>query len=276
MTVRAGVEWRRSGSERAMRVEHIWGTAVGVDIRGRLDTVVTDRVSDAVFAWFHRVDDLFSTWREDSEISRIGSGDLRLDDASPEVHTVLALCDRVSVESGGAFDITFGADPRVERRDGLAPLDPSGLVKGWALDHAAVLLADAGVENFTINAGGDVITRGRPESGREWTVGIQHPWMPSAVAATVAGIDLAVATSGRYERGEHIIDPDTGRPPSGLMAVTVITDSLALADGYATAAVVLGTEGMAWLAGIAGVEGMGITDARTVVTTPGFGRYRRA
>jgi thiamine biosynthesis lipoprotein len=257
-----------------MRVEHIWGTAIGLDIRDRLDPVMTE-VIDAVFAWFHRVDDLFSTWREDSEISRIGSGVLRLDDASPEVHTVLALCDRVSVESGGAFDITFGADPRVERRDGLAPLDPSGLVKGWALDDAAVILHDAGIENFTINAGGDVITSGRPEPGREWTIGIQHPWMPSAVAATVGGTDLAVATSGRYERGEHIIDPDTGRPPSGLMAVTVITDSLALADGYATAAVVLGTEGMTWLTGVTGAEGMGITDARTVVTTPGFGRYRR-
>ena len=276
MTVRAGVERRRSPSERPMRVEHMWGTAIGVDIRDQLDRAVLDPVIDAVFTWFHRVDDLFSTWREDSEISRIGSGVLRLDDASPEVHTVLALCDRVSVASGGAFDITFGADPRVERRDGLGPLDPSGLVKGWALDQAAVLLGDAGVGNFTINAGGDVITRGRPEPGREWRIGIQHPCMPSAVAATVAGTDLAVATSGRYERGEHIIDPDTGRPPSGLMSVTVITDSLALADGYATAAVVLGTDGMAWLAGVAGAEGMGVTDERTVVTTPGFDRYRLA
>ena len=90
----------------------------------------------------------------------------------------------------------------------------------------------------------------------------------------VGGTDLAVATSGRYERGEHIIDPRTGAPPQGLMSATVVGDELAIADGYATAALVLGREGMEWLAGIGGVEAMGITDDRGVVTTAGFARYR--
>ena len=187
---------------------------------------------------------------------------------------MLELCDRVSVESGGAFDITVGADPRVTPREGLGVIDPSGLVKGWALDRAAAMLEADGVVNFTINAGGDVVTRGRPVPALEWRIGIQHPWIRDKVATVVAGTDLAVATSGRYERGEHIIDPRTGQPPSGLMAVTVIGDELALADGYATAAIVLGDEGMAWLAGLGDVEAMAITDSRQVVFTDGFERYR--
>lgn len=252
------------------RVEHIWGTAIVVDVHVPTDPALLD----AVFAWFRRVDDLFSTWRADSEISRLGRRELTLANASPEMRSVLALCDRVMEESRGAFDIRVAADPRVEPRPGLGPIDPSGLVKGWALERAAGLLLDAGVADFTINAGGDVITRGRPAPGRSWRIGVQHPWSRQRVAAVVAARDLAIATSGRYERGEHIIDPWTARPPTGLMAVTVVGPDLALADGYATAAIVMGCEGMAWLATVPGVEALGITDDRDVVLTPGFDRYR--
>lgn len=252
------------------RVEQIWGTAIGIDVRDPIDPTVID----AVFDWFRTVDDLFSTWRDDTEISRLGRGELRLDDTSPEVRTVLALCDRVMEESHGAFDITIGADPRVEPREGFGPIDPSGLVKGWALDRAAEHLADAGASNFSINAGGDVLTRGHPEPGAPWRVGIQHPWDRMSVAAVVGATDLAIATSGRYERGEHLVDPRTGAPPHGLMAATVVGAELALADGYATATVVLGVSGLEWLAGIDGYEGMAITDDRSVIVTAGFDRYR--
>ena len=256
---------------RRTRVEHIWGTAIGVDIRDPAGTALVD----SVFDWFRRVDDLFSTWRPDTEISRLGRRELAEADASPEVRRVLELCDLVSIQSGGAFDVTVGADPRVTPREGLGVIDPSGLVKGWALDQAAAMLEGEGIVNFTINAGGDVVTRGRPLPALEWRVGIQHPWIKDKLAAVVAGTDLAVATSGRYERGEHIVDPRTGRPPAGLMAVTVVGDDLALADGYATAAIVLGADGMQWLAELVGVEGMGITESREVVTTEGFDQYRR-
>lgn len=258
--------------EPVRRVEQVWGTAISIDVRD----AIAPALLDVIVAWFRRVDDLFSTWRADSEISRLGRGELTLDATSPHVRTVLALCDRVKSESSGAFDVTFGADPRVEPRDGLGAIDPSGLVKGWALDHAAGLLRAEGIRNFTINAGGDVITRGRPGPDLLWRVGIQHPWHRLQVAAVVGGTDLAVATSGRYERGEHIIDPNTGLPATGLTSVSVIADDLAMADGYATAAVVLGATGMDWLAGLTGVEAIAITDSRTVVVTEGFQRYRIA
>jgi thiamine biosynthesis lipoprotein len=255
-----------------LRVEEIWGTAIGVDVRDRMQS----RILDEVFAWFRRVDDLFSTWRDDTEISRLARGELRLEDASVEVREVLRLCESVRDESRGAFDVTFGGDPRVEPRPGFAAIDPSGLVKGWALERAAEMIEGAGGRNFTLNAGGDVLTRGRPAPGTSWRVGIQHPWTRAAVAAVVEGTELAVATSGRYERGEHIISPVTGRHPTGLMSVTVVGDDLARADGYATAAVVLGHEGMEWIACVPGVEALGISDDRIVVTTAGFDSYRAA
>ena len=259
------------GSGRTLRVEELWGTVIGVTTARPVDPDLID----PVFTWFHRVDDLFSTWRPDTEISRLARGELRLDDASTEVRAVLALCDEVRAVSEGAFDITVGADPRVAPRAGLGPIDPSGLVKGWALERAADSLAEGGVTDFTVNAGGDVLTRGRPAPGEEWRVGIQHPWERHKVAAVVAGIDIAIATSGRYEQGEHIIDPRTGTAPAGLMAVTVIGADLALADGYATAAIALGEDGMQWLAQLPGVEAMGITDTREVVLTDAFAHYRR-
>ena len=257
-------------AEPERRVELVWGTAITVDVR---DPVGSDLLDD-VFEWFAHIDDVFSTWRDDSELSRLGRGEIRLDGTSADLRTVLALSDRVFDESRGAFDIRFAADPRVEAREGFAPIDTSGLVKGWALDRAAEMLQRAGVQNFTINAGGDVVTRGRPASGDVWRVGVQHPWDREHVAAVIGGTDLAVATSGRYERGEHLIDPRTGRPPLGLMAVTVVAEELALADGYATAAMAMGDTGMEWLASLDGIEALAITDDHTVVTTEGFARYR--
>ena len=252
------------------RVEELWGTAIGVEV---VDEVEPD-VVDALYRWFERVDELFSTWRDDSEISRIGRGELKTLDASPEVGTVLALCDDVCRLSGGAFDITFGARAKVEPRPGLGPVDPSGLVKGWAVERAATMLLDAGARSFCVNAGGDVAVRGRPSSGDSWRIGIQHPWERDKLAAVVRLVDGAVATSGCYERGDHVVDPRTGMPAHGLASVTVVGPDLTMADAYATAAVALGPEGMAWLAEQPGVEAMAITDAQRVVSTPGFNRYR--
>jgi thiamine biosynthesis lipoprotein len=252
------------------RVEELWGTAIGVQV---VDDVEPE-VVDALYRWLERVDELFSTWRDDSEISRIGRGELPSRDASPEVATVLALCDDVCRLSGGAFDITFGARAAIDPRPGLGPLDPSGLVKGWAVERAATMLLDAGARSCCINAGGDVVVRGRPSSDDAWRIGIQHPWARGKLAAVVRLFDGAVATSGCYERGDHVVDPQTGLPAHGLASVTVIGPDLTMADAYATAAVALGTEGMAWLAERPEVEAMAVTDERRVVSTPGFDRYR--
>jgi thiamine biosynthesis lipoprotein len=147
-------------------------------------------------------------------------------------------------------------------------------VKGWALDRAADLLFDHDIRTFSINAGGDIITRGRPRPDRGWRIGIQHPDRRDCVAAVIELEDGAVATSARYERGDHIIDPRTGRPAVGLASVTVIGSDLADADADATAAMVLGHDGPAWLATRPCVEALCITNDGRAVTTAGFARYR--
>ncbi len=254
------------------RVEHVWGTVIGIDLAdaGHEETL------DAVYAWFRRVDDVFSTWRDDSEINRITRGELSIEDASPEVPIVLALCDEMRDASGGAFDATYGARAEVEPRPGLAPFDPSAVVKGWAVESAAQMLLDAGARRFCINAGGDVVVRSGSRSQPAWRVGIRHPWEHDKLAAVVHLADGAVATSGRYERGDHVIDARTGLPPTGLASVTVVGPDLSIADAYATAAFAMGRDGMEWLAHQAGIDAMGITDDRVVVTTAGFDRYRAA
>src|SRR5262245_49073038 len=125
---------------------------------------------------------------------RIGRGELAPADASPEVQEVLALSEQMRLESGGAFDITSGARARVEPRPGLAPLDPSGIVKGWAVQRAGGTLAAAGATRFFINAGGDVETRGT------WRAGIQHPWERTKVAAGLQAVDRRAAPRGGTER----------------------------------------------------------------------------
>jgi thiamine biosynthesis lipoprotein len=94
------------------------------------------------------------------------------------------------------------------------------------------------------------------------------------LAAVLEGGDLAVATSGEYERGRHVVDPHTGRPPEGLLSVTIVGPDLATADAYATAAFAMGAAGPAWTATLAGYEALCITADRRVLTTPGLDRYR--
>ncbi len=113
--------------------------------------------------------------------------------ASPDVRHVLAVCEQLRRDSGGAFDASHAG------RDGR--LDPSGYVKGWAVEEAAWRLDDAGARDYLINAGGDVVARGEASRGHRWRVGIRHPDQPDKVAAVLAVRDGAVATSGTYERG---------------------------------------------------------------------------
>jgi len=235
------------------------------------DPVAEELIED-VLAWFRRVDDLFSTWRADTEISRIGRGELEIARSSIEVREVLEVCERMRRETDDAFDISMvGRDD--ERLPGLAPFDPSGFVKGWAVERAAERFAAAGVSRFCINAGGDVVVRS-PIDAEPWRIGIQHPWERGKVAEVVVVKCGAVATSGCTERGDHVIDPRTGRPARGLISATVVAADLGIADALATAAVAYGSIGARWLAGRAGVAALGITEHGSVVTTPSFEEYR--
>lgn len=243
-------------------VEHVMGTAVGIDVR---DGDVPASSLVGAFAWLRAVDERFSTYRSGSKISRIGRGELAETDASLEVRQVLALCDELAAESGGAFDA------RHQRADG--GLDPSGVVKGWSVDEAALLLDAAGARNFAINAGGDVVVRGEPAPGRGWRVGIRHPLQSDRVAAVLELRRGAVATSAAYERGEHIVDPRANTAPGEreLVSVTVVGPSLTYADAYATTAFAMGLSGLGWVARHAGYGVYAITVDERVLWSPVVG-----
>jgi FAD:protein FMN transferase len=245
-------------SGRLTEVRHIMGMPIGIDLADPDGVDV-----EVAFDWLRRVDATFSTYRDDSVISRLGRGELSLAECGPEVDEVLTRCLALERATGGFFSV------RAAGR-----LDPSGFVKGWAIDGAAERLAAAGARDFCINAGGDIVARGRPAPDRLWRVGVRHPIELDRLAAVLAVADLAVATSGEYERGAHIVDPHTGRPPAGLLSATVVGPDLATADAYATAAFAMGADGPAWTATLPGYDAMCITSEQRVLSTPGFARHR--
>jgi thiamine biosynthesis lipoprotein len=240
------------------RIEHVMGMPVIVDVR---DEHIGNDVIDEVFDWLRLVDARFSTFKLDSEICRIDRGELSPERAHPDVLEILMRCELLRAETGGYFDARAGASRQ---------LDPSGLVKGWSVDRAAALLDAAGATSYAVNAGGDIRLRGGALPENAWRVGIQHPLERDRVAAVVETRDLAVATSGAYERGEHVIDPHTHKPPTGVLSVTVTGPDLATADAYATAAFAMGSRGARWSAGLHDYEAMTILADGRVLFTHGF------
>lgn len=236
------------------------GMPVQIDLR---DAKVDPTALDAAFDWLRIVDRTFSTYDPDSEISRLGRGELTISECRPEVDEVLIRCAQLRDETAGFFSVRAAGT-----------LDPSGLVKGWAVGKAADILTAEGAENFSINAGGDIVLRGRPAPDERWRIGIQHPLQADKVAAVLAGQDVAIATSGEYARGAHVIDPHTGRPPAGLLSATIVGTDLATADAYATATFAMGDKGPAWAAALTGYETLCITSDQAVLTSPGLDRYR--
>ena len=239
------------------------GTAISLDLR---EPAIPAAAVDAAFEHLRDVDARFSTYREDSEISRLGRGELSPEACSRVARDVLERCEALRLTTGGYFDI------RAHRADGRP--DPSGFVKGWAAEAAAAILDAAGAQSYCLNAGGDVIARGEAEPGRPWRIGIRHPEQPGRLATVLEARDVAVATSGGYERGSHIADPHTGRAPDGLLSVTVVGPSLSQADAYATAAYAMGPAGLAWIASLPGHAGCMVTVERRLLWTSGFARYK--
>ena len=249
------------------RVEQIMGTAISLNIR---DTQVPPSTLDDAFKYLRDIDRRFSPYKPDSEVSRLIRGELDEADCSPDLREVLELCEEARITSDGYFDIRAH---RPDRRP-----DPTGLVKGWALEGAGRLLETAGARNYCINGGGDIVVRGEFEPGAAWQVGIRHPFIADKLATVLAVRDAAVATSGAYERGDHVRDPFSGRAPTGILSVTIVGPSLTFADAFATAAFAMGPMGLAWAAGLPDYEGCSVTsdrdgsDAR-LNWTPGFDPY---
>lgn len=254
---------RPADASRQLRAEPVMGTVVTLDIRAPF---VSEGVIERSISILHDIDRRFSLSRSDSELSRLAEGSLSERDLSADVRWVLAACDDLARQTHGAFDA------RHHRPDGV--VDPSALVKGWAVELAVAELERGGARNLFIGLGGDIITRGEPAAGDSWRVGIRHPRLPDQVAAVLALRDGAIATSGLYERGAHLQDPRTNLPAGGLQSFSVVGPDLAWADAYATAAFVMGTDGLGWVDQRPGYGALAITLADEVVWTPVIDRHR--
>jgi len=207
------------------------GTVVSLDLR----CAVSAELVAAAFEILDEADARFSTFRPESELSRLGRGELELEAASPALREVLRLGDAFARASGGAFSVW---------RD--ETLDANGIVKGWAAQRAAELLVAGGATDFCLNAGGDLITRGAPAPGLSWQAGIRDPEDAARLLGVVALGEGAMATSGAYERGGHIVDGRSGGASDRWSSVTVLDADLTVADVLATAVFAMGAEGPGW------------------------------
>ena len=254
-----------AGGPRAW-VEQIMGMPISIHVRGpRVDGAAA--AVEAVFDELREMDATFSTYRDDSEISRLRRGEFGLDACGPAVREVAALCEAARQRTGGSFDANLPAP------DGRTAFDPTGLVKGWAAGHAARHLDALAGHSYCLNAGGDVVIGGRDAGAATWRVGVERPFHPDQLVAILELSQGAVATSGRAQRGLHIVDPVTREPAAELPAGTVTGPSLLWADVLATAAFARGAGAFDLIARQEGYEGIVVDGAGEVSSTPGFARY---
>jgi thiamine biosynthesis lipoprotein len=223
-------------------VEHVMGMPISLALRGRhASSAAGQEAWQAVINQLREIDLIFSTYRNDSIISRLNRGELMIEECPPEVAEVLELGRRAEQVSAGAFSINLPT------ADGGHRLDPSGVVKGWAAQRASQFLTALDETDFCLSAGGDIVCHTALPNGSAWRIGIEDPHDPTRLIAMVPVRSVAVATSGAAHRGDHLIDPRTGQPPSGVASVTVIAESLTCADIDATAAYVHGRDAARWL-----------------------------
>jgi FAD:protein FMN transferase len=221
-----------------------------------------EAILDSVFQHFKRVDEVYSPFKPNSQISRLNSASVELSAVSSEIKEVLLACETAKQSTNGFFDVW---------RDGR--LDPSGYVKGWAIDGAAKIIQSQGIHDFFVDAGGDIQAGGRNDNGALWRVGIKHPERPGKFVKVICLQDQAIATSGTYERGKHIFNPHTGLSIEDPVSLSVIGKNIIEVDVLATAAFAMGPEaGLKFVADL-GFEGLAITKHGQVLMTDGFERY---
>jgi FAD:protein FMN transferase len=219
-----------------MRTQHkieVWGTVLFIDVTssGDIAPAITK-----VNQYVHEVDQLFSTYQENSIISQLRRGEIEIEQCPPAVIEVWNLCAFVKELTEGAFD------PWAV----VGGFDPSGLVKGWAADKCAEILLAAGAEHIQVNAAGDLALRGGFTPEQPWSIGVVNPDNRLEILQTFEIQDGAIATSGTYERGAHINDPHTGMIAIGAKSATVIGPIGAIVDALATALMVAGRDGGIW------------------------------
>lgn len=235
---------------------HIVGNAIEKDIND-------------VFTYLHHIDNVFSTYKKDSEISKINDGSLLKRNATEEVKHIFALCEETKHETNGYFDMT---------RNGK--INPSGIVKGYAIHMAANMLRDKGYKNFSVEIAGDIEVSGSSErksqeksSSGGWQIGIQNPFNTKEIIKVIKVTDKGVATSGNYIQGAHIYNPKSNEMANEIASITVIAKNVYEADRMATAAFAMGENGIQFIEQLSGFEGYMVTKDKRAIYTGGFENF---
>lgn len=286
----AGADWHS-------RAEAIMGTEVRVELWHEDDAAARAAI-DAVMDEMRRIDALMSPFKPDSELSRINrEAAQRPIVISQEMFDLIARSLEFSKLSGGAFDITFSSvgylydyrerirpsDAEIAKalpgvnyrhlqldrkrrtlhfaRNGVR-IDLGGIAKGYAVDNCIALLKKRGITHAIVTAGGDSRLLG-DRRGRPWRVGIRDPRQRDGVAMVLPLVDVAISTSGDYERyfeadgvrHHHIINPKTGKSASGVRSVTVIGPDGVTTEGLTKSVFILGPKnGIRLIDSIASVD----------------------
>ena len=277
------------------------GTVVTIQVAGpRFDEQLTNRA----FEWFRGIESTCTRFDPTSELMQLSSRVGEAVSVSTILFQAIQFALAVAKESGGAFDPTVGhlmenygfnthhrsgkiirtevtSAAGVSYRDVLVDsdrgtvtlqrplvLDLGAVAKGLAIDLAARELKP--LENFAVDAGGDLYLAGVNHDGKPWTIGIRHPYVDNELLGSISVSDRAVCTSGNYERPDHILDARTGKPTNRAASVTVVGATAMLADALATAAFVLGPEEGIQLLGRLGVEGIIFSASLERYATPGM------
>lgn len=226
------------------------------------ERVIESDIAD-IFDYFISIDNRFSTYKKDSEISQINRGEKLKKDYSSEMKLVLLLCEQTKQETKGYFDI--------HRPDGT--IDPSGLVKGWAIQNSAKLLKKKGFSHFSVNAGGDAEVSGT-KNGQRWTVGIRNPFHQKEIVKVLQLSNSGIATSGSYIRGQHVYNPfSTEKALTEIVSMTVIGPNVYDADRFATACFAMQRKGLAFIASLSDFSGYMIDKDGIATYTKEFEQY---
>lgn len=269
---------------------------------------------NAAIAEMTRIEKLISSWDAHSQTSEVNrKAGIEAVKVDQELFDLIARSLKVSKLTGGVFDISFGSIEKVWKFDGSMTempvpdivaasvakinyqnidLDPTNTTvflkeegmkigfgaigKGYAANRAKMVMQQLDIKHGLVNAGGDLIAWGKQADGQDWKVAIAHPKTQEQALAWLTIKDMAIVTSGDYERyvefdGKryaHIIDPRTGYPASGLKSVTIVCPDAELADALATSVFILGeTAGIQLINQLTGIECLVVTDADEVKTS---------
>lgn len=225
------------------------------------DPSVDESSFDVVFNYFSQIDEMFSPYKETSEVTRINRG-LPENKWSTSMRVVMRLSEQTKRETQGYFDVWH-----------TGVFDPSGLVKGWAINNASILLRHLGYTHFFIDAGGDIQTQ-TPSSKETWELGIRHPFRLDKIIKRIRISNEGVATSGTYLRGDHIYSPKNNYSKSSdIVSLTVIGPTIYEADRFATAGFAMGKEGIHFIENLRGYEGYMVDQEGIATMTTHFEEF---